>query len=142
SDDALPSEREVERQLILRSVRALGIATARWIPDYYRMPKRETPLRVRELAAAGDLIEVHVDGWRDAAYVHPSDIDTVQAAADGALKPTLTTLLSPFDPVVWDRARASTMFGFDYRIECYTPALKRQYGYYVLPVLRRGVLIG
>jgi uncharacterized protein YcaQ len=142
SDDALPSQQEVERQLIMRSVRALGIATARWVADYYRMPKRETPGRVRDLAAAGDLTEVQVDGWSDVAYIHPDDIDTARAAADNALKPKLTTLLSPFDPVVWDRARARTMFGFDYRIECYTPAPKRQYGYYVLPVLRRGELIG
>lgn len=142
ADEALPTARDVERQLILRSVRALGIATARWVGDYYRMPKRETPARVRELAAAGELIEVQVDGWSDTAYVHPDDIQTARAAADLALKPVLTTLLSPFDPIVWDRARARTMFGFDYRIECYTPAPKRQFGYYVLPLLRRGDLIG
>lgn len=141
SDDALPAKEEIERQLILRSVRALGIATARWITDYYRMPKRETPGRVRELAAAGELIEVQVDGWSDVAYIHPRDVEIARAAADSALAPTLTTLLSPFDPAVWDRARSSAMFGFDYRIECYTPAPKRQYGYYVLPVLRRGRIV-
>ncbi|MGH7464251.1 MAG: winged helix-turn-helix domain-containing protein, partial [Longimicrobiales bacterium] len=141
SDDALPSKEEIERQLIRRSVRALGIATARWIADYYRMPKRETPARVRELAAAGELIEVRVAGWSDVAYIDPEDLETARAAADSALKPALTTLLSPFDPVVWDRARVSTMFDFDYRIECYTPAARRRFGYYVLPVLRRGDII-
>jgi hypothetical protein len=142
SDDTLPSPQEVERQLILRSVRALGIATARWVCDYYRMPKRETPARVRELAATGELIEVQVDGWRESGYIHPAHREAAGQAADGTLRPILTTLLSPFDPVVWDRARAMTMFGFDYRIECYTPAHRRKYGYYVLPVLRRGELIG
>jgi uncharacterized protein YcaQ len=58
------------------------------------------------------------------------------------LNPTVTTLLSPFDPIVWDRRRALELFGFDYRLECYTPAEKRQYGYFTLPVLRRGQLIG
>lgn len=142
SDDALPSDEEVQRQLILQSVRALGVTTARWVADYYRMPKRETPARVRELAAAGDLIEVRVDGWSDAAYIHPDHRAAAEQAGEGILKPTVTTLLSPFDPVVWDRARALSMFGFDYRIECYTPAPKRRYGYYVLPLLRRGELIG
>jgi hypothetical protein len=141
SDDMLPAREEIERRVILRSVRALGIATARWIADYYRMPKRETPARVRELAAAEELIEVQVDGWSDIAYIHPDDVETARAAADSALTPTLTTVLSPFDPAVWDRGRGSAMFGFDYRIECYTPGSKRQYGYYVLPVLRRGRIV-
>jgi uncharacterized protein YcaQ len=66
----------------------------------------------------------------------------MEAAAAGTLAPELTTLLSPFDPLVWDRARALAMFGFDYRIECYTPAPKRRYGYFTLPILRRGQLIG
>jgi len=54
----------------------------------------------------------------------------------------LTTLLSPFDPLVWDRERAREVFGFDYRLECYTPAPKRTYGYFTLPILRRGSLVG
>ncbi|HEX6135089.1 MAG TPA: crosslink repair DNA glycosylase YcaQ family protein [Longimicrobiales bacterium] len=141
SDALLPPKEDVERRLIERSVKALGVAQARWVADYYRMSKRDTPQRVRDLAAAGSLIEVQVDGWRDSGYVHPDHRDVAQLAADGGLKPKLTTLLSPFDPLVWDRTRARIMFGFDYRIECYTPAPKRQYGYYVLPLLRRGEIV-
>jgi uncharacterized protein YcaQ len=51
-------------------------------------------------------------------------------------------LLSPFDPVVWDRARALELFGFDYKIEVYTPAARRRYGYYSLPILNDGTLVG
>jgi len=138
SDDALPAPAEVERRIILESVKALGVTTARWVSDYYRMSKRGTPERVRALAAAGELEEVTVAGWKDVAYVHPDNA----ALVDAQPKPVLTTLLSPFDPVVWDRARALEMFGFDYRIECYVPAPKRQWGYYVLPILRRGEIIG
>lgn len=141
SDATLPSREEIERRLIHRSVRALGLATARWIADYYRMPKRETPARVRELAAAGELLEVQVDGWSDVAYVHPDDRELAETA-EAWPRPSLTTLLSPFDPLVWDRARVLTMFDFEYRIECYTPEAQRKYGYYVLPVLRRGEIIG
>jgi uncharacterized protein len=83
-----------------------------------------------------------VDGWNDVAYVHPAHWEDAAAAASGALQPALTTLLSPFDPLVWDRARARVMFGFDYTLECYTPAARRRFGYYVLPVLRRGEIVG
>ena len=141
SDDQLPAKHEAERELVVRAVRALGVATARSIADYYRMPKRETPIRVRELAASGELIEAKIDGWGDVAYIHAGDADAARYAGD-LPRPTLTTVLSPFDPVVWDRTRASALFDFDYRIECYTPAPQRQYGYYVLPLLRRGELIG
>jgi hypothetical protein len=66
----------------------------------------------------------------------------LKRAQRSALRAAYTTLLSPFDPVVWDRARASALFGFDYTLECYTPERKRHYGYFVLPILRRGQLVG
>ena len=68
-------------------------------------------------------------------------MEAASAAAAGKLKASVTRVLSPFDPVVWDRKRALQLFGFDYRLECYTPAAKRQYGYFCLPVLRNGQLI-
>lgn len=75
-------------------------------------------------------------------YIHPHNLPLAQAAAAGTLRSTVTTLLSPLDPVVWDRRRALELFGFDYRIECYTPAPKRRYGYFTLPILHRGALVG
>jgi uncharacterized protein YcaQ len=142
SDDRLPSADETARALALKAVRALGVARAAWVPDYFRRPVAEVRGVLPRLADEGELLRVPVEGWKDAGYVHPDHADLARRAAEGRLKPTLTTLLSPFDPVVWDRARASELFGFDYRIECYTPAPKRRYGYFVLPILRRGALVG
>src|SRR3546814_3108356 len=75
-------------------------------------------------------------------YVHRDHAEALGKALAGRLRATHTTLLSPFDPLVWDRARALAMFDFEYTIECYTPAPKRRYGYFVLPILHRGRLIG
>ena len=81
-------------------------------------------------------------GWDAPVYIHPDHLALARRAADGALAPSLTALLSPFDPIVWDRRRALELFDFDYRLECYTPAAKRRYGYFTLPILRRGALVG
>lgn len=138
---ALP-EGDPARAFILGAVRALGITQARWINDYFRSGRKLKDADLDRLVDAGDLLRVEVDGWERAAYVHRHHHDLLDLAVGGRLRATHTTLLSPFDPVVWDRERASTMFDFDYRIECYTPAPKRRYGYYVLPILDRGKLVG
>jgi uncharacterized protein YcaQ len=142
SDDLLPSAEEVRRRLVEKAVRALGVARPRWIADYFRMPGAAALAAARSLAEEGALLRVDVEGWKEPALVHPDHADALADAAKGRLRPTHTTLLSPFDPVVWDRRRASELFGFDYRIEVYTPAPKRRWGYYVLPILDRGALVG
>jgi uncharacterized protein YcaQ len=83
-----------------------------------------------------------VQGWDEPVYVHPDHLELAHKAAAGELAASVTSLLSPFDPIVWDRRRALELFGFDYRLECYTPAAKRRYGYFTLPILRRGALVG
>lgn len=132
----------MKRQFVLGAVRALGITQARWINDYFRSGGKLKDAALDAFVANGELLRVDVDGWSNAAYVHRDHGDLLAVAATGRLRATHTVLLSPFDPVVWDRERASAMFGFDYRIECYTPAPKRRYGYYVLPILHRGRLVG
>jgi len=125
---------EAQRELVRLAARANGIATARELADYYRMAPREARQRVTELASAGELLEVEVEGWRDTAYLHRDARvpRRIEAAA----------LLSPFDPVIWFRPRAERLFEFDYRIEIYVPREKRKYGYYVLPFLLGDRLVG
>jgi uncharacterized protein YcaQ len=142
-DDAhLPSLEETARRLTLKAVSALGITKPRWVGDYFRTNKSETARTVRALADEGLLLRVSVEGWDEDGYAHPDNAGLIESASSSKLRPGLTTLLSPFDPLVWDRVRAREMFGFDYRLECYTPAPKRLYGYFTLPILRRGALIG
>ena len=140
-DDAqMPSMEATRVALVLKAVKAMGLARAHWISDYFRTkPPRLDP---ETLVEQGLLLRAWVEDWDDPVYVHPDHAELLQSAAVGALSPTLSVLLSPFDPVVWDRRRALELFDFDYRLECYTPAEKRKYGYFTLPLLRRGALVG
>lgn len=136
------SREAIRRHFILDSVRALGIAQARWIADYFRLKPAVDESELAPLVSSGDLLRVQVAGWDNAAFVHRDHAGWLESAREGRLRATHTALLSPFDPLVWDRARVREMFDFDYTIECYVPAAKRRYGYYVLPILHRGRLIG
>lgn len=130
---------EAQRELVRRSVRALGVGTVADIADYHRLKIQPTQDALRSLLETGEVERVDVAGWgrdgRDgAAFVVPG--------VSIPRRIETTALLSPFDPVVWSRDRALRMFGFHYRIEIYTPAPKRQYGYYTLPVLVDDALAG
>ena len=122
-----PDETEAQRELLRISARAMGVATAADLRDYFRLPLAETRARIAELVEAGELVPVAVNGWRQTAYL-----------AQGARTPrkvTGTALLSPFDNLIWARDRTERLFGTRVRLEIYTPAHKRTHGYYVLPFL-------
>jgi uncharacterized protein YcaQ len=141
--DALsPTEREVRRALALKAVRALGVAVPRWVPDYFRTPKKGAAGLLEELADEGSLLRATIEDFDEPSYVHSDNAGLADEILSGSLRSSVTTLLSPFDPVVWDRARALELFGFDYKIEVYTPAARRRYGYYSLPILHDGALVG
>jgi hypothetical protein len=142
TDLVLPEAAAVHADFVARSVLALGIAQARWIHDYFRTKPRLRDADLDAFVEQGVLARVRVQGWDAPAYVHAANRPLLLRALRGGLQATHTTLLSPFDPLVWDRERVATMFDFDYRIECYTPEPMRQYGYFVLPVLHDGALVG
>ena len=135
-DDVLATEvdePDAHRALLRQAARCLGVATADDLIDYHRLPKRIARARLRELTEDGVLCEAAVEGWDVPAYV-PADVRL-------ARKRSRSVLLSPFDPLVWHRPRTERLFGFHYRIEIYTPKVKRRFGYFVLPFLHDDKLI-
>src|SRR5262249_16508234 len=140
-------EREVVVRAAQRSLRALGVARVPHIQGHFlrgRYPGLTGVLA--ELEAAGRIVRVHVldgDGRRRPGpwFVHPDDLPLRAPLASGDWPPR-TTLLSPFDTLICDRARTRALFDFDFRVEIYTPPAQRQYGYYVMPILHGDRLIG
>ena len=123
----VPTPEEAQRELLRRSIRCLGVATAGDLRDYFRLPAADAGPRIAELVEAGELLPVAVQGWGPAAYLDPAA--RIPRQVDAA------ALLAPFDPLIWERGRAERLFGFRYRIEIYVPAHRRAHGYYVLPFL-------
>jgi uncharacterized protein YcaQ len=132
-DQPTPDEAEAQRALIDRSARALGIASVADLRDYFRLRPREADQAVADLIEAGVLMPVKVRGWSAKALLH-RDARLPQRVRGAAL-------LAPFDPLVWERARAERLFGFRYRIEIYVPKARRTHGYYVLPFLLDEALV-
>jgi hypothetical protein len=132
------SEEQQRRGLAALALRAMGLATARQLADYFRQRQAGLSDVLEQFVAEGSAERVQVADWPTPAYISR---ELWQTAA--TLPPIeRTTLLSPFDSLIWDRGRTRAMWGFDYTIECYTPAPKRRYGYFTLPILRRGDLVG
>ena len=136
------SPADAHDQFVLNTIQALGVTKAEWIADYFRLSKTDARAALKRLAQQDRLMTVEVEGWNVPGYIHPGDRKRAEAAAQGEIPRSKTTFLSPFDPLVWDRKRLLDLFNFDYKIEVYTPAPKRKYGYFTLPILYNNALIG
>jgi uncharacterized protein YcaQ len=130
----VPDKAEAQRRLLMIAARSLGIATEPDLRDYFRLKPEDSKPRLAELVEAGALLPVTVKGWSYPAYLHPESRLPRRVRA--------RALLSPFDPLIWARARTLRMWNFHYRIEIYTPEAKRRHGYYVLPFLLGEDLVG
>ena len=133
-DAPTPTEHDARKQLLVRSAIAQGVATIGDFADYYRQKPAAVKPLIAELLEEGELRKVVVDGWTEKAFVHRS--------AKLPKKLYATALLSPFDSLVWCRPRNERLFDFHYRIEIYTPIEKRKFGYYVLPFMLNGQMVG
>jgi len=125
---------EAVRELVRRAAGALGVATEADLRDYFRMTPAQVRPAIADLVAAGELEPVEVDGWTAPAYL--------RAGTPVPRRDRGTALLCPFDPLIFFRPRVQRLFGFDYRLEIYTPAARRRWGYYVWPLLADGELVG
>lgn len=126
-------EEEAQRTLVRHAASALGVATVADLADYFRLPVATTRARIHELVDKGELRPAAVDGWPAGAYLA---VDAVSSSVED-----VRALLSPFDSLIWERARTQRLFGFRHSFELYVPAAKREYGYYVLPFLLGDELI-
>ena len=142
SDDALPEPEERRRYLALRTLRALGVVTPSWLWDYFRLSP--PPLGTKRATGLAML-----QGFVDQGLALPATIEGIDEPAfiDAALplntvRPRRTTLLSPFDSLIWHRPRTRGLFDYDVCFEAYVPPPKRRYGYYCLAILHRGRLVG
>ena len=122
-----PGLANAHRALVERAARALGIATAGDLRDYFRLAPENSRRAIAELVEVKILLPVVVEGWRQPTFLHHS--------ASRPRRISGQALLAPFDPLIWERSRTERLFGFRYRIEIYTPSHKRVHGYYVLPFL-------
>ncbi|MGW7623093.1 winged helix-turn-helix domain-containing protein [Streptomyces antimycoticus] len=125
-------DRECLRRLVRLAGQSLGVGTRADIADYHRLKGEQ----VDAVIADSGLVPVAVEGWDKAAWADP---EALAAPPRGRHR---TTLLSPFDSLIWDRARTERIFGFTHRLEAYVPRPKRIYGYFAMPLLSGGRLLG
>lgn len=133
---------EATRDKVERTIRVLGATRLKWIADYYRLKNAALTQIIKELIHSNKVFTFQSSDWNEEIYIHNSQMELFENALSEQLIPTKTSLLTPFDPLIWDRQRTREIYNFEYTIECYLPAKKRKFGYFCLPILYNGNLVG
>lgn len=142
ADKDVPDLTIVNEILVEKTIKILGATREKWVADYYRLKKIEVKKAVQSLFKNQQIICVDSKAFPEGILIHRDNLNLMDQALKNNLKPDYTTILSPFDPLIWDRVRAKELFDFDFSLECYLPAPKRKYGYFSLPILHNGQIIG
>lgn len=144
----MPEIGDWHTMVLLHAIRALGVATAPWLTDYWRTPRfayvpnREVRKIMPQLASEGLVRAVSIQGIKEQGWLDEALLPALENLRRGRGWPTKTTFLSPFDNLIWNRGRMAELWDMDYKVEIYTPAARRIYGYYNMPILHRGKLVG
>jgi len=141
-DTNIPDLLTVNEVLVEKTILLLGATRPKWISDYYRLKKMEVQKSIKALIDKQKIFLVDSEDFPEGILVHKENQPLLDQAIKGKLKAKNTSILSPFDPLIWDRIRTKELFDFDFTLECYLPAHKRKYGYFSLPILHDGQLTG
>ncbi len=137
------TQTETKEWFVLKALSCMGIGTARQVADYYRRSNGETKEIIERLLASGKITKINVNGWKTPAFIRKKDLQMLDEVEKGKHEARLTTFLSPFDNLIWDRDRTRLLFDFHYRISVYDSVKKgNRPGYYVMPILHKGQLVG
>ena len=142
SEQPTISQEQSHKKLTGRTIKSLGFALTSWIPDYYRFPKTGLRKVLDMLLSEGEIQPAKLEGLDEKGYIHRDNLDLYEKIFSNNKNPLRTSILSPFDPLIWDRARLRSLFDFHYELEIYVPVSKRKLGYLLLPILHKGSIIG
>lgn len=147
-DEGIPSAEEYQDYFAHRTVRALGVVTASWLFDYFRLGgnggtrmRASAATLLARMAEEGAVVPATIEGVKEPAYLDHAALPTLKRLRGGAM-PTHTSLLSPFDNLIWDRVRTRALWDYEVCFEAYVVPEKRRYGYYCLAILHKGRLVG
>lgn len=141
-DTNIPDLLTMNERFVEKTIRILGATRFNWIADYYRLKKVEVQKSVQSLMDDQKIFLIDSNDFPEGILVHKDNMILLDQALSGFLKANRTSILSPFDPLIWDRVRTKELFDFEFSIECYLPAAKRKFGYFSLPILHDGQFIG